>query len=1038
MKPDALAGRLENLLGSSPSSSAKEFPSKPPPPIPDHEIIARIGGGSYGEVWLARSVTGTLRAVKVVWRCRFSSERPYEREFHGIVQFEPISRSHPGVVNVLHVGRDDAAGCFFYVMELADSAGWPVESKNELRVERPVGDAPIHSQLSTQTLLNYSPRTLASDLHARGRMPVLDVVTLGVQLANALGHLHRHGLVHRDVKPSNVIFVDGQPKLADIGLVAGMDEAHSFVGTEGFIPPEGPGSEQADVFSLGRLLYEAATGKDRCEFPMLPADLDQWPRPEREAMLELNEVLARACAANPKERHANAAELAGDLNVILAGRSVRRAYGIERRLRRATQVSAAALAVVALAGGVVWFQRLQQHQAETRAAQERVLRERAEAAELEAQRQLYTALLEQARTTVQSRELGQSVLALDALQRAAAISNTVELRREAFAALALPDLRLEREITFVKDDGRMCDSTFQRYAVCMQSGGPVEIHATSDNRLLASLPAMTNAVGWVKLWSQNGEYLAIKRDVDGGSGTRADLEVWNLVSTQRVLHERDCVTERALSFHPSLPQLATSRIDGDIRIWDLETGQRIRQFRLPATEIHILGFAPDGDQIAFAYDQADSHLITILDGTTGAVQATITCPEIVIGLAWQPHGRWIAAPDFAGNVRLIDPKTGEVRALGQHKAQAVDVDFSPDGLFLISRGWERELICWDMGTLQRAFTIGLNSNQAQFSSDGRKCAIHMADRLQIYTFQKPSACRELPEDLGRVVLQGAFSPDGRWFSTSGDQFIGVWDLAQGGPAAMIRPAATPFFSPTTPELYAYAPDVLARWHVAPAANGGPPEVAKLPIFVPPGVQRVSVRSNELISTCSSSVCLMPLGNTNAQNVRQLAKPYGSGEVSPNGRWLAIKYGRSVWLSVYQLPEVERVAVLTNRADICNFAFSPRNDEVAVVTRQGLEFYDTTRWQRTRELPIQCAGFGSVRFMPDGESFWLTSDRRNSTLRSTRTFEVLLPLPAGTTALAVSPDGRHLAVSVDLRRVQLWDMSEVQKQFRQVGVDWTDH
>src|SRR5689334_2915280 len=107
MNSDALVARIENLLGSRAAGGAGNSPAKGPPPIPNHELVTRIGSGSYGEVWLARTVTGALRAVKIVWRSQFSSERPYEREFHGIVQFEPISRSHPGVVNVLHVGRDD-------------------------------------------------------------------------------------------------------------------------------------------------------------------------------------------------------------------------------------------------------------------------------------------------------------------------------------------------------------------------------------------------------------------------------------------------------------------------------------------------------------------------------------------------------------------------------------------------------------------------------------------------------------------------------------------------------------------------------------------------------------------------------------------------------------------------------------------------------------------------------------------------------------------------------------------------------------------
>src|SRR5205807_8994439 len=65
-------------------------------------------------------------------------------------------------------------------------------------------------------------------------------------------------------KPSNIIFSHGQPKLADIGLIANQDATCSFVGTEGYLPPEGPGSPQADLYSLGKVLYEASTGHDRC------------------------------------------------------------------------------------------------------------------------------------------------------------------------------------------------------------------------------------------------------------------------------------------------------------------------------------------------------------------------------------------------------------------------------------------------------------------------------------------------------------------------------------------------------------------------------------------------------------------------------------------------------------------------------------------------------------------------------------------------------------------------------------------------------
>lgn len=275
---------------------------RPNPSIPDHEVLRKIGGGAYGEVWLARGVTGALRAVKVVWREDFEDERGFEREFEGILKFEPISRDHPALVNILHVGRSPDGAFYYYVMQLGD----------DVRSGRDINP------------VEYEPRTLRADHHqaAGTRWDTNECIDVGLRLAEALGHLHESGLAHRDVKPSNVIFVNGRAKLADIGLVAARGQ-RTFVGTEGFVPPEGPGSTQADVYSLGKVLYEIATGKDRMSFPELPDDMPTGP--DRKRWLELNRIICDVCEPRVSKRKiSTAAELAEALRRIQRGKRRRR------------------------------------------------------------------------------------------------------------------------------------------------------------------------------------------------------------------------------------------------------------------------------------------------------------------------------------------------------------------------------------------------------------------------------------------------------------------------------------------------------------------------------------------------------------------------------------------------------------------------------------------------------------------------------------------------------------------------------------------
>lgn len=317
---------------SDQTAPIRPFGAQGPPEGLDYELVRLIGRGGYGNVWLVRDRSGQFFACKVVYRESFNEDRPYEREFDGIRRFEPVSRASESQVKILHVGRRDDAGYFYYIMELADD----------------VDTGPGLIQPET-----YIPKTLRSEIVRRKKLPAEECIRLGLSLCAALENLHQHGLIHRDIKPANIIFVKGLPKLADIGLVTDMDVNVSYVGTEGFIPPEGPKSAQADIYALGKVLYEIATGKDRLEFPELPPDfseLPDWP-----ALLELNAIIVKACEINPSKRYASAIQMHDDLALLITGKSVRKIQAMKRRLHLAFL----ALLVVGVTWGGI---RLWEHQ----------------------------------------------------------------------------------------------------------------------------------------------------------------------------------------------------------------------------------------------------------------------------------------------------------------------------------------------------------------------------------------------------------------------------------------------------------------------------------------------------------------------------------------------------------------------------------------------------------------------------------------------------------------------------------------------------
>lgn len=179
--------------------------------------------------------------------------------------------------------------------------------------------------------------TLADRLRTERRLPPAEVVALALQVCAGLEHAHAAGLVHRDVKPGNLLLrEDGTAKVADFGIASAaamtrLTDAGTILGTAAYLAPEQAAGEPvtpaADVYSLGAVLYEALTGEPPFRFRSLPELVTKQQagaiRPIGELAPEVPEPLAavvmRCLSVDPTARPASAAELAIELEGGLAG-----------------------------------------------------------------------------------------------------------------------------------------------------------------------------------------------------------------------------------------------------------------------------------------------------------------------------------------------------------------------------------------------------------------------------------------------------------------------------------------------------------------------------------------------------------------------------------------------------------------------------------------------------------------------------------------------------------------------------------------------
>jgi WD40 repeat protein/serine/threonine protein kinase len=1012
----------------------------------DFRLVREVGRGGMGVVYEAFQETLDRRvALKILPFAAALDERRLRR-FH-LEATAAAQLHHPHIVPVFGVGCE--RGVHYYAMqfidgrtladairELRDARDNQQAPAAQQRPEPPAADRPppAHRPRESAASPRHSPEAATAVALAGTTLPAgsprgaeffRTAARLGVQVAEALEHAHGLGVLHRDIKPGNLL-LDGRGNLwvtdfgvARLGADGGLTLSGDLLGTVRYMSPEQTRADaspdyRCDVYSLGVTLYElltlepAWTGQDREQ--LLRQIAFEEPRPPRSLNpaipKDLETIVLKAMAKETRERYRTAGEFAEDLKRFLEHRPIRArrpsmaertAKWLRRHRSVATlTVSFLVLACVGLAAGSVLLVRernaadRQRDEARASEVRARDSEDRARNAEARARARLYAA---EVRTAYEACRDGDLARARELL--ALHVPGPGEDDRCGFewyylAGLAdgshfRPELGPVYRVAYSPDSSRLA-------AACRDG---VLLMDPATGRREAVFTGHRGDVNWVS-FSPDGGLLAAAAD-DGG------LRVWSTVSHQARVevsgaHRGEAV---AVVFTPDGRNLVSGGDDGVLKIWDARDARLVQELHGHARRVEALTFSPDGKTLASA---SGDGTVRLWDWATGR-SVTLARGNTVAALAFAPGGRELAL------ARRFDPPS-----------------------------------VWDVTTLRRvdAFSRTGAADDLPHEAesivflDNDRVAIGTWSRVVVWDWKRARAVQTWSCRRHGTIRSLAFSPVTGSLASSGD--AGEIDVRSWPSRHGLRCLGEYEISPTNSNrcgALSYSPDgrtlAVGRWD-------GWVEL----VDIPAGRVRKEFRHLGGVGTGSRGACFL----TFSKDGTSLAVATDGGNVylrdvhgmRPSKTFAHVSDGTPVFSFTAAGPRVIRtkdgvmkLVDLTGKPvsppDFPRFpdrgyaALSPDGrTAVAVSPAGGRDFFNLTDASRHFVSRLGISNDSVLTLSPDGR--WFIEGSTDGGLQDwdTSTGEVrhrYCFAGPGIFALAVSPDGKTLASADSAGAVRLW-------------------